>query len=163
MALLLVACNHAALPTGDGGARDLATASSGDLATVCISSPVSVSGAIPNGFFDGRFGWAWYESGDCRERAHLVLSNSDDPRSAVFVDVMFPYDPQLGDNVVLVTLSWGEPPVIGMGHATLTKYQTLASTAEIHLEGTLAVDDNGLQLQGSFSVRHCPMLDLYCV
>jgi hypothetical protein len=162
--LLAAGCNHQPLPVGaDAGARDLATPS-GDLAVMCIASPVTVSGGIPHGFFDAQYGWAWYEAGDCRERPHLMLRGDDQPlRQAVFVDVRFPEQPQLGDNLVMVVLSWGEPPVIGSGHAILTRVETLASGAEIHLEGQLTVDDNGLQLSGAFSVRHCAALDEYCV
>src|SRR5258705_11235247 len=116
--LLLGACNHRGLP--DNAAADLATAA-GDLAVACTASPVMVSGAIPHGFFDGRFGWAWYEAGDCAERPHLMARTDDTAtRDGVFIDVRFPNVPQLGDNLVEVVLSWGEPPAIGMGTASLT-------------------------------------------
>jgi hypothetical protein len=159
--LLLAACNHQGLPQ-QNGAADLAVV--GDLAVACVASPVMVSGAIPHGFFQGSHGWAWYESAECAERAHLMVRSDDiATRDGVFVDVRFPDQPQLGENAVEVVLSWGEPPVIGFGTATLTRYQSLTSAAEPHLEGTFFVDDNGLQLKGEFSVRHCPALDEFCV
>jgi hypothetical protein len=162
VALLLCACNHATLST-DAATRDLSLPP-GDFAMACVASATEVNGAIPNSPFAGRWGWAWYETGDCRERVHLKLSGDAEPEtSGTFIDVMFPYSPQLGDNQVIVTLSWGEPPVIGMGTATLSKVEPLASTEEIRLQGTLMINDNGLQLSGSFAVRHCPMLDIYCV
>ena len=160
---LLAACNHSALPQNSDAAADLSQPA-GDLAVMCTASPVNVSGAIPHGFFDGRFGWAWYEAGDCAERAHLMLRTDDvATRDGVLIDVRFTNPPQLGDNPVEVILSWGEPPVIGMGTATLTRFESLMSAAEPHLEGTVMVNDNGLTISGSFSVLHCPALDEYCV
>src|SRR6185369_11169354 len=105
--LLLCSCNHATLST-DAGARDLAVPP-GDFAMACLATPTDIAGSIPNSPFEGRWGWAWYERADCRERVHLKLSGDEQPQTTgYFIDVQFPYQPVLGDNQVQVTLSWGE-------------------------------------------------------
>jgi hypothetical protein len=154
-ALLLVACNHQALPPGGGG--DLAAP---DLTLQCTAGTTTVSGSIPHGFFDGASAWVWWETAECQDRAHLMLRlDAQASREGSFLDVTFAVSPHLGQNGVTVSLGTDAAP----GVATLTVAEPRTSTADIQLEGVLEVAENSFFLMGSFSARRCPTLDVYCV
>jgi hypothetical protein len=166
--LLLAACNHAPLPSGgsdlaQASVQDLAVA---DLALGCVASPVTISGTVMNATFEGRYGWAWYEAGDCTETPDLLIRSDDTPsRDPIAVEVRFMAHATTGDQMVMVTAwtSANAQPLQATGRANLSSAEPLMSTSLPTLAGTLTVNEMGIILDGSFSVRHCPMLDLYCV
>ena len=170
--LLLAACNHAPLPAGGtdlSPAQDLSQTqdlSLVDLAVGCTASPLNFTIQIPHGAILGNFGWAWYDAGDCTETPSMLIRSDDNPsRDPVQVSVRFQPHSMPGTQMVMVTV-WTDPmaqPIEATGTATLTSAEALSSTSLPTLAGTIDVNDNGIVFSGSFSVRHCPMLDLYCV